>query len=412
MRKSRKLSETNSESTIAEKFVDSFLHDFLKSYIYGVYAGKMSDSNITVIRCVAPTELFSNKSKAIVITDDKSGNFFRVQDSKVLSTIKYKNALYDISLYWVNESRRICFYVYVYGLTSESCNASELLEYLTASALKHSYYNNEFLTFYTKYSETVDIPEISILPHKNYKDSLSGVFLSDKVQRQIDLFVKVLKNYSSINQSLRYLFSGKPGTGKTKIIRAIANECRGNATFVFTTGSEENLGDLFDLVKKFSPVVLCIDDVDMLTGSRNEGMHTRLLAKFLQELDGINRNDFFVLATTNDKRLVDLAASRPGRFDSVIDVSEIHPNQYLQLVRSQTKRQEIIEFFNEEVLDILETKKVTGAFIVNLVKQFELNLFFSQESITSENIVNFIKETYNSFYKEPLSEKSYGFSES
>jgi cell division protease FtsH len=168
-------------------------------------------------------------------------------------------------------------------------------------------------------------------------DSLEDVFLPSEIRRQLDLFISALTNFERVHTPLRYLFSGKPGTGKTKIIRAIANACKGKATFLFSNGAEERVDDLFEVASMFSPVVLCIDDIDMLTGSRQDGLYNRQLATFLQRLDGFTKGDQFLLATTNDKTLVDLAASRPGRFDRILDVNLIHPTHYLNLVMSKNE---------------------------------------------------------------------------
>ena len=174
------------------------------------------------------------------------------------------------------------------------------------------------------------------------EDSLGDIYLPAQINDNVQLFIKSVIHYNESKRPLRYLFAGKPGTAKTKIIRAIAKACTAKATFIFSTGNERRIESLFEFAEMFSPVVLCIDDIDLMTGSRSEGLYTPRLASFLQKLDGFVRQDFFLLATTNDKRLVDLAASRPGRFDLVIDVNLIEPRQYLELVKSKTQNIDII----------------------------------------------------------------------
>jgi SpoVK/Ycf46/Vps4 family AAA+-type ATPase len=233
-------------------------------------------------------------------------------------------------------------------------------------------------------------------------DFLNDIYLPKNVQNHIALFIHTVEGYGSVKKSLRYLFAGKPGTAKTKIISAIANACKGKATFIFTNGNEHRIESLFRFVELFSPVVLCIDDIDMMTGSREEGLFTRQLANFLQKMDGFVKRDFFLLATTNDKRLVDLAASRPGRFDFIINVNLIQPDLYLSLVKSKTANKEIIYLFeDEEILASLSKKKVSGAFITNIVKHLELISSFEPNKLSQEYLLQIISETYQGFYKEP-----------
>ncbi len=111
-----------------------------------------------------------------------------------------------------------------------------------------------------------------------------------------------------------------------------------------------------------------------------------------------NRRDI-----TNDRRLVDIAASRPGRFDLIIDVNLIHPDHYLELVRNKTKVPEIVSLFDDGVLTVLEQKKVTGAFITNLVKHLDLVRSFDPGKLTRQYLLEMIQHSFTGFYKEPQS---------
>ncbi len=220
----------------------------------------------------------------------------------------------------------------------------------------------------------------------------------------VALFIQAVCSDKPTNKPIRYLFAGKPGTAKTKIIRSIANACKGKATFIFTKGNEDRIDELFEVVGLFSPVVLCVDDIDLMTGSRDKGMYSKQLASFLQKLDGFINRNFFLLATTNDKRLVDTAASRPGRFDLIIDVSTIEPSQYLALIKSKAQREEIRELFDEEVLTTMASKKASGAFIANLVKHLELVAQYCPEKLNREYVLSMARDSYEGFYLEPDSQ--------
>jgi SpoVK/Ycf46/Vps4 family AAA+-type ATPase len=147
----------------------------------------------------------------------------------------------------------------------------------------------------------------------------------------------------------------------------------------------------------FSPSLLVIDDLDFIAGEREDNPRKNPLGEFLQALDGLLPNNVFVLASTNDKKLVDAAAQRPGRFDMILDIAEIESNNYLQLIRRETKDTEIIKLFDDETLIYLRDKKVTGAFIVSLIKQVN-NAIQINGKLSKTEFLDYLDLAYKGFY--------------
>jgi cell division protease FtsH len=392
--------------TTAEKQVPRFLHEFVKSYVYRLYTGELKNDVLQVIGATAVVDAYTRRPQPITVSDELHGRFIRVADALVVATVRFLGEEYHLTMFFeVEHMEVIRHFVYVLGLRGKSTDATTLLEYLLKESVAHSPYRNCALLARSEQTDT-----LSLLELVNEEDRLEDIFLPDAIQRHISLFVNAVKGYTNIRKPVRYLLSGKPGTGKTKIIRAVAKACEGYATFLFANGSEKRIDELFDTAAMFSPVVVCLDDIDMLTGSREESMYTRQLATLLQRLDGFNREDFFLLATTNDKRLVDLAASRPGRFDKVIDVSTIEPGHYLSLVKSKVHDARVISLFGEPVLEALSHKRVSGAFISNLVKHLELIGTFEPERLDEKFVLQAIEESHRGFYRPASdSEKKLGF---
>ena len=54
-----------------------------------------------------------------------------------------------------------------------------------------------------------------------------------------------------------------------------------------------------------------------------------------------------------------------------MDLGEIDYENYGKLINRETDDEDIIKFFDEEFLLLLESKKVTGAYIVSLIKQLK-----------------------------------------
>ena len=114
------------------------------------------------------------------------------------------------------------------------------------------------------------------------------------------------------------LLSGPPGTGKTMLARAAANEAC--VPFLSVSGSSfqekfAGLGAarvrrLFAEARKLSPCVIFIDDQD------------QTLNQLLVEMDGFTQlAGVVVIASTNRPDILDSALTRPGRFDREITVN-------------------------------------------------------------------------------------------
>lgn len=388
----------NHHNTVAEKHTPWYLYNFVKSYLYLLSTGQCQDTEIEIVSLTGVAEPYARRPKTISVSDDMGGRYVRVADAIITASLRFQGSLYQVSVFF--ESRHnesVEYYVHVLGEGGSSRGAQILLDRILTNCVRTSPYQNEALL---ATSERCNGQMIGLFKIDLGNDSLDDVFLPSEVRRQLDLFVSALSRFDTIRTPLRYLFSGKPGTGKTKIIRAIANACKGKATFLLSNGSEQRVDDLFEVASMFSPVVLCIDDIDMLTGSRRDGLYNRQLATFLQRLDGFTKGDQFILATTNDKALVDLAASRPGRFDRILDVSLIEPAHYLSLVRSKTDNKVIVDQFDEEILSLMRRKRVSGAFIATLVKHLELISNFDPVRLDREYVVSTIEGSLEGFYEE------------
>nr|WP_225905827.1 AAA family ATPase [Stygiolobus caldivivus] len=125
------------------------------------------------------------------------------------------------------------------------------------------------------------------------------------------------------------LLFGPPGTGKTSIAKALANEL--NASFIILSGEEissagpfqagELIAEKFHIARDNAPAVVFIDEVDMIARARGENEWRTALTELLSQMDGIRENeDIVVVGATNRPWDLDPAVLRPGRFDKAVYV--------------------------------------------------------------------------------------------
>ncbi|MEF8839814.1 MAG: proteasome-activating nucleotidase, partial [Haloarculaceae archaeon] len=131
------------------------------------------------------------------------------------------------------------------------------------------------------------------------------------------------------------LLHGPPGTGKTMLAKAVANET--DATFIKMAGSElvhkfigegsKLVRDLFELARQHEPAVIFIDEIDAIAAKRTESKTSgdaevqRTMMQLLSEMDGFEeRGEIRIIAATNRFDMLDRAILRPGRFDRLIEV--------------------------------------------------------------------------------------------
>jgi ATP-dependent metalloprotease len=211
---------------------------------------------------------------------------------------------------------------------------------------------------------------------KDIKERLDDVKGIDEVKEEIEQLIWMIKSpskYIDAGAKLHkgILLSGKPGTGKTLIARAIAGEAQVN--FIFLTGSDfdemfvgvgaSRIRKLFKKAKETAPCIIFIDEIDsLLAGSRRVSEHSSsraTLNQFLAEMDGFNKLDqIYVLGATNHEKDLDAAAVRPGRFDKTIHIN----------VPDEEGRIDIIKHYLEKIK--LPKKNIDPKYISKLTPGF------------------------------------------
>ncbi|MFA6226185.1 MAG: CDC48 family AAA ATPase [Methanoregula sp.] len=145
------------------------------------------------------------------------------------------------------------------------------------------------------------------------------------------------------------LLYGQPGTGKTLIAKAVANEV--DAHFITISGpeivsgtygaSEGKLREVFEEAQANAPAIIFIDEVDSIAPKREDTkgeLERRVVAQLLALMDGLKgRGQVIVIAATNLPDSIDPALRRGGRFDREIEIGIPDKKGRLEIFQVHTR---------------------------------------------------------------------------
>ena len=159
-----------------------------------------------------------------------------------------------------------------------------------------------------------------------YAQSLENIFISDGVKssiiKDIDAFVDNKQRYIDFGRShkLAFLLTGVPGSGKSSLVKAIANRYdRSVYALTFTKGmTDESFMDLIGDIKDNS--VLLIEDIDAFFFERKAQDINISFSALLNVLDGVLSfsNGTLIFMTANNPDRLDPALIRAGRVDRIL----------------------------------------------------------------------------------------------
>ena len=198
-------------------------------------------------------------------------------------------------------------------------------------------------------------------------------------------FLKNPKKYLQMGAKIPrgVMLIGAPGTGKTMLAKAVANES--NVPFFSISGSEfielfvgvgsSRVRSLFDQARKVKRAIIFIDEIDSIGKIRGVGItggheeREQTLNQLLAEMDGIGREEnLIIMGATNRPEYLDPALLRPGRFDRriVLDLPDVNEREEILKIHSRGKPLAL----NVNLREVAErTPGFSGADLANVVNE-------------------------------------------
>lgn len=201
----------------------------------------------------------------------------------------------------------------------------------------------------------VSVMKLDKAPSESYADvgGLEEQIQEIKESVELPLTHPELYEEMGIKPPKGVILYGVPGTGKTLLAKAVANQT--SATFLRVVGSEliqKYLGDgpklvreLFRVADDNAPSIVFIDEIDAVGSKRYDSSSggereiQRTLLELLNQLDGFDsRHDVKVIMATNKIESLDPALIRPGRIDRKIEFPLPDQKTKMHIFRLHTSR--------------------------------------------------------------------------
>ncbi len=198
---------------------------------------------------------------------------------------------------------------------------------------------------------------------------------------------------------------GAPGTGKTLLAKAVANEAKAN--FISIKGpeliskwvgeSERAIREIFKKAKQSAPSIIFLDEFESIASMRassssSEGsdVSNRVVNQLLASMDGVDSVDgVIVISATNRPEMIDPALLRSGRFERVLHIPPPDKEARAAILKIHIEKMPLGKFSTDDLLSDMDG--LTGADIEAVCREAALiAMRANKKSVSKSNFIEAI----------------------
>lgn len=258
-------------------------------------------------------------------------------------------------------------------MARERAGAEGLLGEIERLMAEHNPYRGRILVLTSSPFGGVGV-EVQKLPAVAREQIVYPAGVLERIERHTKTFSEHAAALRASGRHLKrgLLLHGPPGTGKTLTVMYLSNLMPERTVLLLTGNALGALAPACHMARELAPVMLVLEDVDLVAENRVRGQPTSILFELLNQMDGLNEDsDVVFVLTTNRPEVIEPAlASRPGRIDLAVSMP----------LPDEEGRSRLLDLYGEglrlELRDqasfITATEGVTPAFIREALRRAAL----------------------------------------